>query len=139
KSPVILGRKYFLKVMQYIWLNRKEVDFAHDPGKDLFNSVSWRLKGKAPQIFVNPEEQELIDRLLVDYGSCEFDLPKNIPHFIRSLFHDGLRKMEEFTHSFFENYHTIGDSVLFDYRQQLMNAHRRQQAPPGLTQMLHKS
>jgi REP element-mobilizing transposase RayT len=139
KSPVVIGPRYFAKVMQYIWLNRKEVDRKNNPKQDIFNSISWRLNGQAPVLSDDPEVQELFDNMLRPYDPKELEFPKNILKFIRGLFNEGIKALEEIMQPFLENYHTIADRAAFDHRQELMNAHRRQQAPPGYTCMPNKS
>jgi REP element-mobilizing transposase RayT len=139
KSPVISGKRYMLKVMQYIWMNRKEVCKHHDPETDVFNSISWRLSGQVPQISEDPEIQALLDNMLSSYDSTSFDFPKDIMKFLRNLYNQAIQGINEVMDKFLENFHTIADMVVFEFRQEQMNAHRRQQAPPGYTAMPNKS
>ena len=143
KSPIIRGRKYLYKVMSYIWLNRVEVDKKHDPTKDRFNSLSWRLNGKAPILVDNEEEQELLDHLLSDYDQMYIEFPNDKLQLIRSLFIQAMqeigRNVRAVMDPFFENYHTIASQVEFEYRQEVVNAFRRTKSPPGYTCMPNAS
>jgi REP element-mobilizing transposase RayT len=139
KSPVIYGKKYFYRVIKYVWMNRVKVDGKHNALKDPYNSVSWRLSGKVPHFGFESSDQALINHMLADYGSFDLHLPKDIPHLLRSLYEAALKEIKEILLYNFDIGHTIADQKTTDYRTELIRSFGRETGPPGYTCMKNKS
>ncbi len=128
KSPLITNERYFLQTMQYIWLNRYQVD-GKDPATDPYCSVSWRLGLPVIRYITEVEEkQKLLSELLDDYpdfASTKSDLRK----FIRDLLNEALSKVEIYINTLFENGHTIGDEMDVIFRREYLSAFQREYVP----------
>jgi REP element-mobilizing transposase RayT len=139
KSPVIFGKKYFYRVIKYIWMNRVKVDQRHDALTDPFNSASWRLGGKVPHFGFEKKDQALIEHMLADYSSFDLPLPKDVPQLLRSLYQSALNEIKDILLYNFDIGHTIADQATVDYRTELISSFGRDTGPPGYTCMKNKS
>jgi REP element-mobilizing transposase RayT len=139
KSPVIYGKKYFFRVIKYIWMNRVKIDQKHNALNDRYNSVSWRLNGSAPHFGFNKSDQSLIDHMLADYTTLDLPLPNDIPHLLRGLYQSALNEIKVILTYNFDTGHTIAEQATMDYRTELISAFGRVTGPPGYTCMKNKS
>ena len=122
KSPIITTDAYFLKTMQYIWLNRHKID-GQDPSKDPFCSVSWRLDSSIPcKLASNAKEAEMLEGLLAEYKEFPLKFGKSVVNFISDLLSEALSAISDLLDELFEHTHTIGDEEAMSYRSQWLNA-----------------
>lgn len=113
KSPIIGDDSYFIKTMQYIWMNRVKVKPKSRPDKDPYCSLSYRLNSN------------LAEGLLDSYQHGNMHLKLTTDDF-KSLFKKALGQTK--THrlsaykKIFTSSHTISSSELVTYRGEYLSS-----------------
>lgn len=111
KSPLIDNDQYFVKTMQYIWLNRIRVKKKSRPQYDPFCSLSYRLTDST------------CDGLLDDYDSTTLNVSKSD---IANIFEQAMKlvkckaKAGAFAVRIFESSHTIASKQSVDNRRRCL-------------------
>lgn len=114
KSPIIGDDNYFIKTMQYIWLNRVRVKKKSKPQNDPYCSVSYRLAGSN------------CEGILDDYKDTPLSISlKDIPKIFKQAMQLVKDKVAVFSQQVFESSHTIASKVSVDYRGEYLSAFTR--------------
>ena len=128
KSPLITNESYLKKTMQYIWLNRFQVN-KKNPSTDPYCSVSWRLDASVQKLVCYDEKSEALIANLLDPYPQFLMKPSLFRRFIRDLLNNGLSLAAQFLDAVFENSHTIGDETEVIFRGELLSAFQREYVP----------
>ena len=131
KSPVVTSNRYFIGLMQYIWMNRYKVN-GLDPKVDRYCSASWRLYPHIAAGFATKRcDVHLLSKLLDDYPDHLFsgNSIQNLKRVIRDLLTYAMANLRDFESKIFENSHTIGDRYAVAYRGEYLSSFARLRAP----------
>lgn len=114
KSPVIDGDDYFIKTMQYIWLNRIRVEKKSRPQSDPYCSLSYRL--------ANSNCEGILD----NYSDIPVNLSaSDIPEIFRLAMKQIKDKVGSFSQQVFESSHTIASRITVEGRGEYLSAFTR--------------
>ena len=123
KSPLISTISYLHKTMQYIWLNRYQVDPSSNPATDRYCSAAWHLNPEIYRKIKCKKESLPFLKALID---CDEDFhPKDRKKFVRDLLNQALGNLESLTAKIFTHSHTIGDEEAVSFRSQIFTSLRR--------------
>ena len=136
KSKLVSSAKYVVELVKYIYANRYVVD-GKPPHQDFFCSAHWRLYKPYKRI-THPKSQadqtnNALAKLLDDYPAGYLEVKMSCKDYILGLISEVVSKGREQIESvFFKSKHTIGDKYVVAYRQQLLDAYKRDIGPPIL-------
>lgn len=129
KSKVVCDQSYFLSLIDYVWVNRYDVDRRAKPEKDPFCSAAWRLNADLTERFSNDEKElVLLNNLLDPYEAAGIDTKGNVEKFVTDRLNAVKSKMKEFPKlkdMMTACAHTLGDKLAVAFRTELISAYRR--------------
>jgi REP element-mobilizing transposase RayT len=136
KSKLVSSARYAVELVKYIYANRYVVD-GKLPQFDFFCSAHWRIEQPYKRI-ENPTSKQdhthnTLSKLLDDYPDGCLVEKMSCKDYLRGLVSQVLSNAKEQMESaFFRSKHTIGDKYVVAYRQELLDAYRRDRGPPIL-------
>ena len=136
KSKLVSSAKYVVELVKYIYANRYVVD-GKPPQHDFFCSAHWRLYKPYKRIAEPKCRKEHsnndLAKLLDDYPEGFLEVKMSCKDYILGLIGEVMSKAKEQIESvFFRSKHTIGDKYVVAYREELLNAYKRDRGPPPL-------
>ncbi len=136
KSKLVSSAKYVVELVKYIYANRYVVD-RRLAQNDFFCSVHWRLYRPYKRIESPKCEKDHINnnlaKLLDDYPTDYLNVKMSCKDYLIGIIHEAVTKAsEQINSAIFGSKHTIGDKHVVAYRQELMDAYKRDLGPPLL-------
>ena len=128
---MVTSDRYFIGLMQYIWMNRYKVT-GQKPNFDRYCSACWRLFPHVIKSFITKKSSgSILSKFLDDYPEHLFakNKTKLLRRSITNLVNQAIENLAPLDQGIFENSHTIGDKITVAYRGEYLSAFARERVP----------